>query len=60
MFLSTADTITIHDVIVIRGEKYMGMWENDCRHGAGVVVTLDGLYIQGVFVQNKMMVGIVL
>lgn len=38
----------------------MGMWENDCRHGAGVVVTLEGLYIQGVFVQNKMMVGVLL
>lgn len=34
----------------------MGMWENDCRHGSGVVVTLEGLYIQGIFLQNKMMV----
>lgn len=39
-----------------RGEKYMGMWENDYRHGPGIVVTLEGIYTQGNFIQNKLMV----
>ncbi|EDO43658.1 predicted protein [Nematostella vectensis] len=39
---------------VIRGEKYMGMWDNDIRQGAGVIVTLDGVYTQGTFVQGKL------
>lgn len=30
-----------------RGEKYLGMWEADKRHGVGMLVTLDGLYCQG-------------
>ena len=34
----------------------MGMWETDCRHGLGVLVTLDGIYNQGIFVQNKLSV----
>lgn len=34
----------------------MGMWEADCRHGAGLLVTLDGIYNQGTFVQNKLSV----
>lgn len=38
------------------GEKYMGMWENDQRHGNGIIVTLDGMYFEGNFVQNRMMV----
>ena len=36
----------------------MGMWENDCRHGNGIIVTLDGMYFEGNFVQNKMSVSI--
>ena len=39
-----------------RGEKYMGMWESDSRHGPGLLVTLDGIYNQGNFLQNKLMV----
>ena len=34
----------------------MGMWETDCRHGPGLLVTLDGIYNQGTFAQNKLMV----
>ena len=39
-----------------RGEKYMGMWEADSRQGPGLVVTLDGIYNQGTFSQNKLTV----
>ncbi|KAL5005990.1 hypothetical protein ScPMuIL_017148 [Solemya velum] len=39
---------------ILRGEKYMGMWQDDCRHGNGIVVTLDGMYFEGNFIQNKM------
>ncbi|XP_068688097.1 alsin-like isoform X2 [Montipora foliosa] len=39
---------------ILRGEKYMGMWEADSRHGPGLVVTLDGIYNQGTFSQNKL------
>ncbi|XP_038072348.1 alsin-like isoform X2 [Patiria miniata] len=45
----------------LRGEKYMGKWENDCRHGNGMVITMAGLYYEGLFTQNKLMgVGILL
>ena len=42
--------------VFFRGEKYMGMWESDSRHGPGLLVTLDGIYNQGNFLQNKLMV----
>ena len=32
----------------------MGMWDADCRHGPGLLVTLDGIYNQGIFAQNKL------
>ena len=35
----------------------MGMWVDDQRHGSGVLVTLDGMYFEGNFVQNKLQVG---
>lgn len=38
----------------VPGEKYMGMWQADARHGQAVLVTLDGLYIEGSFSNNKM------
>lgn len=41
-----------------RGEKYMGMWQNDQRNGEGVVVTVDGVYYEGKFVQNKLAVSL--
>lgn len=40
-----------------RGEKYMGMWQDHTRQGNGVVVTQFGLYYEGAFKDNKMMVG---
>lgn len=35
----------------------MGMWENDIRSGRGLIVTLDGIYNEGRFSMNKLMVG---
>ncbi|XP_030636935.1 alsin [Chanos chanos] len=40
---------------ITRGEKYMGLWQDDQRQGNGVVVTQFGLYYEGVFNNNRMM-----
>ncbi|XP_018581173.1 alsin isoform X3 [Scleropages formosus] len=40
---------------ITRGEKYMGMWQDDMRQGNGVIVTQFGLYYEGAFANNKMM-----
>nr|DBA20075.1 TPA: hypothetical protein GDO54_015815 [Pyxicephalus adspersus] len=40
---------------ITRGEKYMGMWQDDLRQGNGLVVTQFGLYYEGAFNLNKMM-----
>ncbi|XP_033101416.1 alsin-like [Anneissia japonica] len=37
-----------------RGEKYMGGWQDGYRHGRGFVITLEGLYYEGNFTQNKL------
>ena len=34
------------------------MWANDQRHGQGIVVTVDGVYYEGKFVQNRLAVSI--
>nr|XP_057937241.1 alsin-like isoform X2 [Doryrhamphus excisus] len=39
---------------ITRGEKYMGMWLDDERHGSAVVVTQYGVYYEGNFKENKM------
>nr|XP_048284752.1 alsin isoform X2 [Myodes glareolus] len=39
---------------ITRGEKYMGMWQDDVCQGNGVVVTQFGLYYEGNFHLNKM------
>uniref|UniRef100_A0A3Q3E839 Alsin Rho guanine nucleotide exchange factor ALS2 n=1 Tax=Hippocampus comes TaxID=109280 RepID=A0A3Q3E839_HIPCM len=39
---------------ITRGEKYMGMWLDDDRHGSAVVVTQYGVYYEGNFRENKM------
>ena len=44
-------------LILFAGLKYMGMWQEDNRHGNGIIVTLDGMYYEGNFVTNKMMVS---
>lgn len=38
----------------------MGMWLDGLRHGTGMVVTQFGLYYEGAFKDNKMMVSLVL
>ncbi|XP_067371199.1 alsin-like isoform X3 [Channa argus] len=43
----------VHDDFT-RGEKYMGMWLDDHRHGNAVVVTQCGVYYEGTFKENKM------
>ncbi|XP_072253374.1 alsin-like isoform X2 [Leuresthes tenuis] len=43
----------VHDDIT-RGEKYMGQWLDDQRHGSAVVVTQYGAYYEGTFRENKM------
>jgi len=45
---------------LLKGEKYMGMWQEDNRHGDGVVVTLDGMYFEGNFQFNKLVVCVIL
>ncbi|XP_073407624.1 alsin [Dendrobates tinctorius] len=40
---------------ITRGEKYMGLWQDDLRQGIGLVVTQFGLYYEGAFSLNKMM-----
>ncbi|XP_034533940.1 alsin isoform X2 [Notolabrus celidotus] len=40
---------------ITKGEKYMGMWQDNQRQGTGVVVTQFGLYYEGAFKDHKMM-----
>ncbi|KAK3575470.1 hypothetical protein QTP86_026856 [Hemibagrus guttatus] len=41
---------------ITRGEKYMGIWQDDQKQGNGVIVTQFGLYYEGAFSNNKMLV----
>ena len=34
----------------------MGMWDNGYRQGSGIIVTVEGIYNEGIFVQNKLTV----
>ncbi|XP_058277813.1 ALS2 C-terminal-like protein isoform X2 [Hirundo rustica] len=43
-----------------RGERYIGMWLDDHRHGEGIVVTQSGLCYQRTFHADKMGSGILL
>ncbi|XP_078716435.1 ALS2 C-terminal-like protein isoform X2 [Lampetra fluviatilis] len=45
---------------VSRGEKYMGTWEDDTRHGNGLCITQHGIVYQGTFIRNKMGSGILM
>lgn len=40
-----------------RGERYIGMWQADQRHGPGVMVTQAGVCYQGTFQADKMVVS---
>ncbi|CAB3248214.1 unnamed protein product [Arctia plantaginis] len=35
-----------------KGEKYLGNWSDDKKHGCGLIVTLDGIYYEGLFMQD--------
>ncbi|CAK9829874.1 ALS2 [Anthophora retusa] len=37
---------------IMAGEKYLGSWSNGMKHGCGLIVTLDGIYYEGVFMQD--------
>lgn len=37
---------------ITTGEKYLGSWSNNMKHGCGLIVTLDGIYYEGVFMQD--------
>ncbi|XP_024141941.1 alsin isoform X3 [Oryzias melastigma] len=39
---------------ITRGQKYMGLWLDDQRHGNAVVISQHGLYFEGTFRENKM------
>jgi len=39
------------------GEKYLGQWVCDIRSGPGLLVTLDGCYLEGNFVNSKLVVS---
>ncbi|XP_040003965.1 alsin-like isoform X1 [Xiphias gladius] len=39
---------------ITRGEKYMGLWQDDQWHGSAVVVTQYGVYYEGTFKENRM------
>ena len=34
------------------------MWQDDVHHGNGIIVTLDGMYFEGNFSQDKITVNI--
>ena len=38
----------------------MGMWQNNVRHGPGMVVTMNGVYYEGNFHQNKLTVSVMI
>ncbi|XP_063216090.1 alsin isoform X2 [Bacillus rossius redtenbacheri] len=37
---------------IVTGEKYLGSWANNMKHGCGLIVTLDGIYYEGIFIQD--------
>lgn len=39
------------------GERYIGMWQADQRHGPGVLVTQAGVCYQGTFQADKIVVS---
>ncbi|CAL8292457.1 unnamed protein product [Arctogadus glacialis] len=39
---------------ITRGEKYIGVYQENQRQGSGVIVTQFGLYYEGTFKDNKM------
>ncbi|KAK0414097.1 hypothetical protein QR680_007146 [Steinernema hermaphroditum] len=38
-------------------ERYLGMWQDGLKHGLGALVTIDGIFHEGVFEKDKMTKG---
>lgn len=38
------------------GERYMGMWFNDQKHGKGCIINIDGTFHEGIFDRDKFIV----
>uniref|UniRef100_A0A915PCI9 Alsin helical array domain-containing protein n=1 Tax=Setaria digitata TaxID=48799 RepID=A0A915PCI9_9BILA len=38
-------------------ERYLGMWANDSRHGKGTLITIEGLYQEGQFSNDRLVRG---
>lgn len=55
--LDFGDKLHWHGV-VFTGEKYLGYWSNNMKHGCGLIVTLDGIYYEGVFTQDVLTVSL--
>lgn len=43
---------------IITGEKYLGNWLDNKKHGGGLIVTSDGIYHEGIFNQDILTVTI--
>lgn len=41
---------------IVTGEKYLGNWNDNKKHGNGIIVTSDGIYYEGVFNQDVLTV----
>lgn len=41
---------------IVAGEKYIGIWSDNKRHGNGLIVTSDGIYYEGTFNQDVLTV----
>lgn len=37
---------------IVTGEKYLGTWSDNKKHGNGLIVTSDGIYYEGTFNQD--------
>ncbi|KAF2882405.1 hypothetical protein ILUMI_23775 [Ignelater luminosus] len=37
---------------IVTGEKYLGSWSDNKKHGTGLIVTSDGIYYEGTFNQD--------
>ncbi|TKR88188.1 hypothetical protein L596_012472 [Steinernema carpocapsae] len=38
-------------------ERYLGMWQDGLKHGLGALVTIDGIFHEGIFEKDKMTKG---
>lgn len=45
-------------LLAFRGERYIGMWQEDQQHGPGIVVMQSGVCYQRTFHMDKMVVSL--